>query len=145
MKYKIYKTKDIDGVVFRTPDVQSELNIKELTLSSQATLKLFNLIPQEDFENIIVSFGTNNISFKVLSKAYDILANQSDDLFDFIRFVMIENGYEYPVECFKVADAKDNINALVLMFRLYYEELIKNIDVKFTNGTEKPATANQKQ
>ena len=58
---------------------------------------------------------------------------------------MIENGYEYPVECFKVADAKDNINALVLMFRLYYEELIKNIDVKFTNGTEKPATANQKQ
>lgn len=141
MKLKIYKTKEIDGEVFSTKDLECELNIEDIYISAKALKKLFKIIPKNDFNQIIAQLGTGNMSIAVISQLYDILEDKNDDLIYFIRHVIIENGPYVTAQQLMTVRPEEMVQLLVLMFRPYLETARQTFKVV----TKNEATQNNGQ
>jgi hypothetical protein len=122
MKLKIYKIKEIEGEVFATPDVESELNIDELRISTKAFKQLFKIIKKEDLNQMLVMIADKSIHPVLISKLYDVLEDENDELMYFIRKVMLENGYYITVDQLKTCDPEDIVRLLFLMFRISWDD-----------------------
>jgi hypothetical protein len=130
MKLKIYKTKEIDGEVFATRDVECELNIEDLSISTFALKKLYRIIPKQEFNELMANLGAGNFSAAVISQLYDIFEDKNDDLIYFIRHLIIESGPYVTGEQLKTVKIEEMLQLLLLIFRPYLkaaQQAFKNI------------------
>lgn len=142
MKLKVYKTKEIDGEVFSTKDLECEYNIDELRISTKAFKQLFKIIKKDDLNMLLGSFANKTINEVVISKLYDILEDDDDELIYFIKKVLIENGYYITGDQLSTIDPEDIVRLLFLMFRLSWDDVKSNIG-KFSKDKDSKNTEQQ--
>ena len=118
MKLTIYKIKQVDGETFRTPDIECEYNIEKLNISSRALKKLFKIISKEEFNAILAQLSNKNY-LAVVSLLKDVVESDNDEIYYFIRHVLIESGYYLTCEQLLTAEPDDLVGLLTLMFRPY--------------------------
>lgn len=139
MKLKIYKTKEVDGEVISTPNIETELNIDELRISTKAFKQLFKIIKKEDLNQLLAMVSGQGVQPILIAKLYDVLEDENDDLMYFIRKVMLENGYYITVDQLKTCDPEDIVRVLFLMFRISWD------DFKSSFGKKQQIAANDNQ
>ena len=134
MKLKVYKTKQIDGEVFATPDVECEYNIDELRISLQAFRQIYKIIPKNQFDQLMNDIMNANFKASVISQLYDILKDSDDELLYFIRRVLVEAGFYITGDQLRTVDFMDQIGILMLIFRLPVEDIKSNFKNKLQYG-----------
>ncbi len=129
MKLTIYKTKQIDGETFRTPDVECEYNIQELKISPQALKKLGKIISDDELNELLAKLALNQY-LPVITQLKSILTSDNDEIYNFIRHVVVESGPNITCEQLLTVDISEIVELLVLMFRPHYESIIKTLAAK---------------
>lgn len=129
MKLTIYKTKDFKGETFRTPNIECEYNIQELKISPQALKKLGKIISDDELNELLAKLALNQY-LPVITQLKSILTSDNDEIYHFIRHVVVESGPDITCEQLLTVDISEIIELLVLMFRPYYETIIKALAAK---------------
>ena len=133
MNLTIYKTKEINGETKPTAEVDYILNVDKLVLHTMSTIELFNII---DIDNLtmILSFISNagdkekkdkkdsKELVSMLVPVYKLIKEHTDDILNFIYEVLISNDYKITSAQVRTIKPSEQVQLLMLIFRLLGEE-----------------------